>query len=349
MRRPNLLVLSAAATVACSSSEPTAIRPEFAADCGPSTLTGPATATVGPPPVNFSATQSIRATAAATPTGIPYGVNGLTPDTMHGASVRWTEATLLVRNMNDALHQLAAAKARNIRMWLIMTVGDEQNFFVSSRDHRFCVAKWDSIFDAHVAPNGPNLDGTSPFYPQFQPYIDTDSTLLGHVLLDDIANLNSLTQAQLDTIAAHSNRRFPGLLTAVRAAPTQLRAAAPPCDSCTGGKQPYGVLDVGWAQYSVKNGDPATFRDAEITAAKNLELGLVLGINIRRPYTSPDISQAPIDSVSKWGKILLAADSSDYACAFNFWNDTYSSLRGEQCSTRWRSCQESVASPCKRR
>ncbi|HZI74116.1 MAG TPA: hypothetical protein VFD73_08870, partial [Gemmatimonadales bacterium] len=192
--------------------------------------------------------------------------------------------------------------------------------------------------------------GTSPYYAEFQPYIDGDSTLLGHVLLDDIGNLSSLTQAQLDTIAAHSKRRFPGLLTVVRGRPTQLKAAAPRCRSCLGGKQPYGFLDAGWAQYSVKNGDAASFRDAEIAAATELQLGLVLGINIRRPFLSPNMNEAPIDSVSQWGKILLATGTSDYACAFSLWNDTYSSAAAAAVfDTLALLARNHVASPCKRR
>ena len=160
MRRPSLLFPAAAAIVACSGGEPTSIRPEFAADCSSSASNGSAASTLAPSPARAPEAENVSLHQAGVPTGIPFGMNGLTPDTIQGAGVRWTETTLLDIDMRDALRQLAAAKAKNIRMWLILTVGNEESFFVSSRDHRFCVARWDSIFDAHVAPHGANVDGT---------------------------------------------------------------------------------------------------------------------------------------------------------------------------------------------
>jgi hypothetical protein len=151
-------------------------------------------------------------------------------------------------------------------------------------------------------------------------------------------------------MAAYSKKRFPLLPTAVRARPTQLKTWAPPCSTCPGGKKPYGVLDMGWAQYHGRNGNATTYRDAEIAAAKDMQLGMLIGINITQGIP-PDNTLVPPDSILKWGNIFLEPGStkSDYVCAFLMWNAAYGDTTNAVFGTLASKAASHVAAPCKRR
>jgi hypothetical protein len=175
---------------------------------------------------------------------------------------------------------------------------------------------------------------------------------MGHLLLDDLSSFSpDPTQAQIDSMAAYSKRRFPGLLTAVRWRPTQLKSVAPLCGTCSGGRKPYGVLDAGWAQFVSRAGsrDPEVYRDAEIAAAKDMQLGLVIGINIRKGIDGTD--PVPADTIGAWGSILLepGVPNSDYVCAFNMWDTAYIGLGNSAFVTLSNLAKNHVTAPCKRR
>jgi hypothetical protein len=227
-------------------------------------------------------------------------------------------------------------------MWYNLTAGDETVFMDS--DGSFNLERWKDTLDVHVSPL--KADGTSIYNDSIASYVQ-DRLLLGHNMLDDIAIFNpDVTQAQIDAIAAHSKRRLPALPTIVRYRPTQLKGVAEPCSTCPGGKKPYAVLDMGWAQYHQRNGSPAVYRDTEIQAAKDLHLGLMLGLNVRKGMY-PSLDEVPPDSIVKWGSILLEPGESDYACSFLMWDAAYSNLNSSAFSTLANVARNHVAASCK--
>lgn len=283
---------------------------------------------------------------ATTATGIPYGLFGLKADSVPSGTI-WTGSALTNKNLNSVLTHLAAArnKTPRISMWFNMVAGDEQVFM--RPDGSFDLQAWKDTLDNHAKPL--NTDGTSSFYDDFLPFIQ-DGTFQGHQMLDDLAAFTpDPSQAQIDSIAAHSKRRFPTLPTAVRFRATQLKAVAPACSTCPGGKKPYGVLDMGWAQYHSRHGDATAYRNAEISAAKDMQLGLVMGINIRKGM--PNDLPVPTDSILKWGNIFLEPGSanSDYVCGFVMWDVAFVGLGNSVFSTLATKAKDHVKAPCKRR
>jgi hypothetical protein len=288
-------------------------------------------------------TQSVTVTGGG---GIPFGLFGIKPDSLPSGTI-WTGSSLASKSFGAIRTQLAAARAENprIRMWFNMTAGDEQVFMRA--DGSFNLQAWKDTLDNHAKPF--NADGSSSFYDDFLPYIQ-DGTFQGHQMLDDLAAFNpDPTQAQLDSMAAYSKKRFPLLPTAVRARPTQLKSWAPLCSTCPGGRKPYGVLDMGWAQYVARAGDPTVYRDTEIAAAKDMKLGMIIGINIRKGM--PNEQPAPPDSILKWGNIFLEPGStkSDYVCGFIMWDIAYANLGSPVFGTLANKAASHVAAPCKRR
>jgi hypothetical protein len=288
-------------------------------------------------------TPTQSATTSAASAGIPYGLFGLKPDSIPSGTI-WTGGTLTSKNLNSVLTQLQAArnKTPRMRMWFNMVSGDEEVF--KKADGTFNVQAWKDTLDNHAKPF--NADGTSSFYDDFLPYIQ-DGTFQGHQMLDDLANFTNITSAQLDTIAAHSKKRFPTLLTAVRDRPTALKARAPVCSTCPGGRKPFAVLDMGWAQFRTGLGSDASYLADNIQAAKDLKLGLVMGINIRKGIAGTD--PVPPDSILKWGSTFLAPGSSDYVCGFMMWDNAYVGLGNTVFTTLANKAKNHVAAPCKRR
>jgi hypothetical protein len=281
-------------------------------------------------------TASKSATTSGGAGGIPYGLFGVKPDSVPNGQI-WTGGTLTSKNLNNMLNELAAARANSpkMRMFFNIAAGDEQEFDVNGS---FNLQAWKDTVDNHVKPI--NADGTSSFNDEVQPYIQ-DGTLLGFMLLDDITNYpnNDPTFSQLDAMAAHMKKRFPGATTAVRATATTLK-------TISGGAR-YTQLDVAWAQYRPTRGPVVTYRDNEISAAQSVGLGLILGMNIRKGMA--DESPVPPDSIRVWGSELLKAGASDYACGFMMWDAQYVGLNNSAFTTLANLAKNHVAAPCKRR
>lgn len=105
-----------------------------------------------------------------------------------------------------------------------------------------------------------------------QTYID-DGTLVGHMLLDDVATFDAGTPSgdTLDAMGAYSKAHLPGLLTWLRQKPTDL-----PVPSAGA----YRSVDACDAQYEAAEGDVRAYATAQADAARRLDLGLILGLNI---------------------------------------------------------------------
>jgi hypothetical protein len=286
-------------------------------------------------------------------TGIPYGLSALGPNENVANKAIWTGSSLTNQRMIDVMNNLRNAQNRTprLKMWFNLTAGDEQAFMYDSiNDRRFKLQAWKDSLDKHVKLNGSlKGDGTS-FYNDsiVQGNFIGDGTLQGHIMLDDLAAFEpDPTQAEIDSMAAYSKRRFPTLLTAVRYRPVQLKGRAAACSTCPEGLKPYGVLDMGWAQYVPARGDPTQYRNDEIAAAKLMKVGMVIGINIRKGM--PDGSPVPTASILDWGTIFLApgASNSDYVCGFIMWDAAYVGLGNSTFNTLATKANNHVKSPCK--
>jgi hypothetical protein len=71
----------------------------------------------------------------------------------------------------------------------------------------------------------------------------------------------------------------------------------------------------------------------------------MLGLNVRKGMK--DGSEVPPDSITKWGSILLAPGSSDYACSFLMWDAAYSNLSSSAFSNLATKAKNHVAASCK--
>jgi hypothetical protein len=281
-------------------------------------------------------TASKSATTSGGGAGIPYGLFGIKADSIPNGTI-WTGSTLTSKNLNNVLNELQAARAKSprVRQWFNIVAGDEQVFM--NANGSFNLQAWKDTLDNHAKPFNP--DGTSSFYDDFLPYIQ-DGTLQGVQMLDDIANFNpDPSFSQIEAMAAHMKKRFPTITTAVRATATFLKS--------TSGGAPYTQLDVAWAQYRPTRGPVVTYRNAEIAAASDVRLGLVLGMNIYKGMA--DESPMPADSIRVWGSELLKAGASDYACGFMMWNIQYPNLSHSAFTTLANLAKDHVAAPCKRR
>jgi hypothetical protein len=298
--------------------------------------------------------DSLYQESAAAPiaTGIPYGLFGIAST---NTDTRWTGSGLQNKVMSSVLSNLRNAQSRNppLKIWFNLTYADEAMFFVSANDHRFKFKAWRDTLDAHVAipalgdfkANGASFYNDSIRNGDFY----ADGTMQGHSMLDDLNKFQDstgrllITQAQIDSMAAHSKLRFPDMLTAVRYRPTQLQSIAPACNTCPGGHRAYQTLDVGWAQFRWDQEPASTWRDAEVLAAQQLNLGLVMGINITN---GPGTGMVPTSDVSSWGTTFL---QSDYICGFIMWDQNYGSLGNSIFGTLGNLAKNHVAAPCKRR
>jgi hypothetical protein len=284
-------------------------------------------------------TAPTSATTQSTQAGIPFGLFDLKPDTLPSGTI-WTGAALADKNPSGVLAQLLAAsnKSPRVGMWFTMAGGSHAGY--TNSDGSFSVGKWkDSLDRGHGGDTLP--DGTSGYYLQYLPYIQ-NGTFQGIMLLDDLAQFTPYPSfADIEAIAAHAKRRFPALPTAVRERATELEFRH---DSV-----PYTKLDAAWAQFRTDRGPAASYRDANIAAAKRVKLGLILGINITDGNSGDNV---PPDSLLAWGNELLkpGAAYSDYACGFYMWTALdYMYLTHPNMTTLANKAKSHVAAPCKRR
>ncbi|MDP2307590.1 MAG: hypothetical protein Q8P18_16325 [Pseudomonadota bacterium] len=180
------------------------------------------------------------------PSGLGYvhQTFGLTVFQMASDNPTWAVGTLL-----------PMVKAAGVRITLRMT--PDHGAYTTHGD--FDLGAW----KAHVA----DWEGSG-----VQLFID-DGTLVGHMLLDDIANFagQNPTAAELDEMARYSNELLPGLMTYVRE-----KATAMPVPS--DGR--YRYVDAIVNQYTAADGDVEVYAAAQAARAAALDLGVINGLNI---------------------------------------------------------------------
>ena len=110
--------------------------------------------------------------------------------------------------------------------------------------------------------------------------------------------------ATLDEMARYSKSIWPSLVTVVRSEPYLIKWSGS-----------YQYLDAAWAQYAARKGDPYDYLNKNVAAAKQMGLGLVVGLNLTMGGT-PNNTGMSASEVESYGTALL---SSPYPCAFISW------------------------------
>ena len=166
----------------------------------------------------------------------------------------------------ELLSQLADIKSRGGRI-VLMLAGSQPNYL--NRDGTFSLSMWKERIDRFRG-----ID--------FSSYVK-DGTIIGHYLIDepyDPANYGgqAVTGATIDEMARYSKSIWPGMLTIVRSEPYLIKWSGN-----------YQYLDAAWAQYLARKGDPTDYINKNVSAAKQMGLGLITGLNLtmRRPSAAP--------------------------------------------------------------
>jgi hypothetical protein len=100
----------------------------------------------------------------------------------------------------------------------------------------------------------------------------SDGTIIAINVMDDNASawVNPVTPAQVDSLAQIVKQNWPIAKVSTRTRPSQLEG------------YPFVYLDIAWSQYRSPefDGSPTAYRDKEVADARNMHLGLVLGLNV---------------------------------------------------------------------
>lgn len=238
--------------------------------------------------------------------GVPYGMFTLPLDRLRAPI---TGAALAVsRDGIGAV--LTAARTGKVRVVLNLGGGKDN---VRGIDGRFDLASWKARIDQYR-----DVD--------FAPYVE-EGLILAHLLVDEPYAATTwggreISRADLEEMARYSKSIWPTLPTAVRAPPGWLVA----------GDTTYADLDIAWAQWAGPGRaggnwhTPEEFRDENVARAKQLGLGLIVGLNhLDGGDGSSGVAGTP-DHPGRWqmspaelvrlGTLLV---ETPYACAFVSW------------------------------
>ena len=238
--------------------------------------------------------------------GIPFGEAGLAPEQLRAP---YTGAVLPVsRGRLGAVLTLA----QQHRVRLVLNLAGSGNHY-RNPDGTFNLAEWKTRIDAYR-----DVD--------LAPYV-TEGLVLAHFLLDEPGAIRTwggrpVSRAEVEEMAAYSKSIWPALPTVVRATPAWLLS----------GDTTYQHLDIAWAQWAgPEHGagsgrTPEEFRDEQVALAKQLQLGLVFGLNyldggdgssgIPGTGANPSWWQMSPAELVRVGTVLAAAP---YACAMISW------------------------------
>jgi hypothetical protein len=205
---------------------------------------------------------------------------------------------MVIIGTSAMLSELSTIRSRGGKVVLLLA-GSQPHY--KNADGTFSLSKWKARVDAYRKVN-------------FSSYIN-DGTVVAHYLIDepyDGSNFGGkpVGGATLEEMAKYSKSIWPNLKTVVRAEPYLIKWSGT-----------YHALDAAWAQYLWRKGNPSDYLQRNVSTAKQMGLGLVVGLNIVKGG-SPDGTWMTPSQVSAWGSALL---SSDYPCAFLSW--TYNSTK----------------------
>jgi hypothetical protein len=207
-------------------------------------------------------------------------------------------------------------QAKGAKVFVNFAGGSFSN--VQNPDGTFSYARWQARVDRFL-----------PYKAKIQGYIDA-GTIVGFVMVDEPHSLPSwgghaIPFATIEQMAKYTKSLWPSLMTTVRANASWL----------DGAPFRWAYLDAGWAQYSVRKGNVATFASWEVAAAKAAGLGLVVGLNAASGGDGssgvagiyPGAWNMSATEVRNYGKVLIA---DPYVCGFQSYKYTtaYMSLPG---------------------
>jgi hypothetical protein len=193
---------------------------------------------------------------------------------------------------NRILSELSAIRSRGGKIVLMMA--GSQPYYLNS-DGTFSLSKWKERVNRYR-----NINLSS--------FIN-DGTIIAHYLIDepyDAQNFGGkpVSGATLEEMAKYSKSIWPSLKTVVRAEPYEIKWSGT-----------YRALDAAWAQYLARKGNVSDYLQRNVSQAKQMGLGLVVGMNIVKGGTPNGTWMTPSE-VEKYGSALL---NTDYACAFISW------------------------------
>jgi hypothetical protein len=193
------------------------------------------------------------------------------------------------------LSELSAIRARGGKIVLMMA-GSQPNYL--NGDRSFSITKWKARVDRYRNIN-------------FSSFIN-DGTIIAHYLIDepyDASNFGgkAVSGSTLEEMARYSKSIWPNLKTVVRAEPDRIKWNGT-----------YRHLDAAWAQYLSRKGDVSRYIQQNVSEAKRMGLGLIVGLNILKGGI-PNGTWMTANEIEKWGATLL---STDYPCAFISWQHT---------------------------
>ena len=208
----------------------------------------------------------------------------------------------------DIIRLLTDVRSRGGRVMVMLSNMDS---FVQNSDGTFNLTKWKTQVARFKSVD-------------FKPYI-ADGTLIGFLMIDEPEDPTNwggqkISPATVEEMGRYSKSLWPTLTTFIRGKPTYLAS--------TGVKFRY--LDAGWAMYQSWQGDISTWIKGQIAAAKQADIGVVVGLNVLDGGTSAsgirgtkgDFWAMSASQLRSWGSIVM---NEPYACAFFNWkyNATY--------------------------
>jgi hypothetical protein len=231
--------------------------------------------------------------------GIPFGMYHL-PETEFAPPF-----TSTLQNGTDpdkVLPVLEAARKAGVTVYLNMFVSRRH---IQNPDGSFSLDRWKQRIDRFRDLG-------------LEPYIQ-DGTLAGNYLMDEPDskgkwNGQSVPFADIEAAAAYSKQLWPGLTTMIRADPLFLQKAPFRWRS----------LDAAWAQYTTRKGSVEEYARRHAAVAKQLGLGLVVGLNVLDggdgssglEGTKVRYSAMSAAEVMHYGTVLLREPG---ACALLLW------------------------------
>jgi hypothetical protein len=208
---------------------------------------------------------------------------------------------------------------------VVLMMAGSQTYYKNS-DGSFSLSKWKARIDRYRNVN-------------FSSFIN-DRTVIAHYLIDEPYDAHNfggkaVSGSTLEEMARYSKSIWPNLKTVVRAEPYEIRWSGT-----------YRYLDAAWAQYLWRKGNASDYIQKNVSAAKQMGLGLIVGLNIVHGG-SPNGTWMTPSEVENWGSALL---SSEYPCAFISWQyDSYklsSSAMKEAMSKLRRKAQSRPSRSC---
>jgi hypothetical protein len=233
----------------------------------------------------------LAALTGATAPGIVFGTFAMKTDllgSVYTGSVRAPDPTNILTLLSGA-----RAKAARIVIDPVLTDGSVKN-----ADGTFSLSKWKTVVGRFRSVN-------------FSSYIN-DGTVLGIFLIDEPDDPHNwggktIPTSTIEAMAQYSKSIWPTMTTIVRGRPTYLASTG----------TVYRYLDAAWIQYQLSHGDFTTYLNANISAAKRLTLGLVVGLNVLRGGNTSSSIPMSASQVKTWGTSLL---NQSYACGYyNGW------------------------------